>query len=394
MKIGIIAIGLIVLVTVSIMALPAYAKGKPPVEAGNCLSYPVIWAEGVTITLPGIPGEDPALNGLWWYQWGTNGVDPDVTPASCAPDPDNESLCDDGVAGTFDPTLVPGEPPADNPLPLARAYLQKDPQNLWQAETFPAYPLGGGSVTPPADTVQVDLIDWGDNLESVDWTTRSKVRTEVVLFEDAIAGDTESAPFPMLEYEMRHTSGWGIDEVHGIAAAPVEPFTAYLGDGNRSTVFSNCARFTIQKLNVAREDIDQDNLTWVPGEGWDEVEGYPDNLINAPIYNSAVYEGGVEGPGAYSAEINVKGRIIYGYTWDVRKLNDDGAGDYRLTFSLDDTCSTVSRNTAFVEGVTNILVPLEILEAVEAEPVEGGVGVLDTANNLTYMDIRILQKGR
>lgn len=362
--------------------------GKPGGEtAGNNLSYPVLWAEGVQKVLPGTPGMEPILGGAWWYQWGTNGVDPDVTPASCAPDPDNNAYCDDGVLLQYDETLVPGEPAADNPLPLAKAYLQKDKNNIWQA----------GSADWSAAPLNVHWIDWGDNLESVDWYTRSQVRTEVVLFQDLVE--------PMLEYEMRHTSGWGIDEVHGMAATLES--VPMLGLGTRATVYSNCARLTIQKLLVERDDAELANLVWVPEEGWTEPEGYEDDLINPHIFNGSVHEGG-DGPGYYSAEINVKGRIIYGYTWNVRQLNE-GAGDYRITYSFDQACGTASLNTFFVDGTTQILVPLEeeiVTAAAEEgeEPGGGAVGVLVPADfdgetgeliggNLTYIDVRILERG-
>ena len=52
-------------------------------------------------------------------------------------------------------------------------------------------------------------------------------------------------------------------------------------------------------------------------------------LVSLPIFNKAVYEA-LDGPGFYSAEINVKGKVIYGYTWKVRTLNQ-GTGYYRLT---------------------------------------------------------------
>jgi len=364
------------------------AKGKPPSEAGNNLSYPVIWAEGVTKTLPGTAGMTPTLNGAWWYQWGTNGIDPDVTPASCPPDPDEANIalnpdglpfCDDVVEDSL--TTPAGDPQADNPLPLAKAYLQKDTNNVWQAES------ADWSAVP----VNVHWIDWGDNLESVDWYTKSQVRTEVVLFQDLTT--------PMLEYQMRHTSGWGIDEVHGLAATLAnEPL---LGEGNQATVYSHCARLTIQKLLVDRANTDLDYLVWVPSEGWTEPEFYPDSevpfdmeLINSHIFNGSVHEGG-DGPGYYSAEINVKGRIIYGYTWNVRKLNE-GAGDYRITFSFDEICGTASINTFFVDGITQILVPLETEEvSIEAEPVDegGATAVLRTDLNLTYIDVRILERG-
>ena len=47
---------------------PTFAKGHPGPpsghEAGNNLSYPVIWAEGVTKVAPGTPGMVPLLTSL------------------------------------------------------------------------------------------------------------------------------------------------------------------------------------------------------------------------------------------------------------------------------------------------------------------------------------------
>jgi hypothetical protein len=630
--------------------------GKPTPESGvNNLSYPVIWAEGVTKALPGTPGMDPVLTGQWWYQWGANGTDPDITPASCPPDPDESDpylnpeglpFCDDGQPGVL--TLLAGEPEAEVPLPLAKAFIQKDSFNVWQAGS--ATPMDAG-VAELDGELYVDWIDWGDNLESVDWYTRSQVRTEVVLFQDNPDPDfvPTSEYSPWLEYSMRHTSGWGIDEVHGMAAQdywyrlsePYDEYTTYqegdiviydagegdafyiaklynpapstppnsegkwdlfvadpfnsgtsystdayieyngniylatadnpstlenpavspddqpvatIGPGTRATVYSHCARLTIQKLLLERQEIPDGALKWVPGEGWvesyedyppfdsmtqyhtddiviydgqvfaagddipftsvappddtywevvsefvagtsysagdfvihedkiyqaieDDVSTAPPNttywkevaadsfdagtsysvanlvgygeeiyliykaiapnpttsaspgedpwvkqydavdLINDHIFNGSVHEGG-DGPGYYSAEINVKGRIIFGYTWNVRNLHDlaivppytepTAAGDYRLTFSLDEACGTAELNTYFVEGVTEIIVPLEeevaAAAAEEGESPGGGAnGVLVPAvfdidrklisGNLTYMDIRILERG-
>ncbi|MBK5097028.1 MAG: hypothetical protein JJE01_04530, partial [Gemmatimonadetes bacterium] len=378
---------------------PVFKGGKPGGEtAGNNLSFPVLWAEGITKVVPGTPGAEPVLNGVWWYQWGTNGVDPDVTPASCSPDPDEANLdlnpdglplCDDATPGVVDLSRVAGEPTADNPMDLVRAYLQKDQKSVWQA----------GSADVSAAPLDVHWIDWGDNLESGDWYTRSQVRTEVVLFQDLME--------PMTEYEMRHTSGWGIDEVHGLAATPTDPPVAVTGPGTRATVYSYCARLTIQKLLVERDDAELANLVWEPTLGWTEPEGYEDDLISPPIFNNPVHEGG-DGPGYYSAEINVKGRIIYGYTWNVRTLNE-GAGDYRITFSFDQVCGNAVQNTFFTDGVTQIIVPLEeevVTAAAEEgeEPGGGATGVLIPADfdgetgeliggNLTYIDVRILERG-
>jgi hypothetical protein len=191
---------------------------------------------------------------------------------------------------------------------------------------------------------------------------------------------------------MRHVDGWGIDEVHGLAVD--QDGFPILGPGTRATVYSYCARLTIQKLLVPREILQEGDLQWDPEQHcW--VTTDPENtgnLVNeTPLFNMAVHEGG-DGPGYYSAEINVKGRVIYGYTWNVRKLND-GEGDYRITFSFDDD-GPVPLNTYFTDGVTDILVPLEeeLLEAAlsEEEPTgAGAVPELDPTNNLTYIDIRI-----
>jgi len=333
---------------------------KPEPSASNNLSFPVIWSEGVAKTLPEPPtGLDYLLAGEWWYWWGMEGTDPDIVPLSCPPDPDDMLLCDDGIPGQTNGS-APGEG-------WVRAYLQKDALNAWQASSF------DWSSSP----VSVDRIDWGDNLESVAWNTRSQVRTEVVLFQDLAT--------PGTEYGMRHVSGWGINEVHGVAATG-EPPVPELGPGVEATVYSHCARLTIQRLLVNRGDPQLSDLVWVPGEGWAPADG-GDDIINPPIFNMAVYEGG-DGPGYYSAEINVKGRIIYGYTWNVRRLND-GAGDYRLTFSFDENCGGVTLNTFFTDGITELILPVEVLLE---EPGGGGTPALDYANNLTYIDITINDK--
>lgn len=376
---------LAVLLAVILLSLPTLAvaakggsPGKPGGDeetAGNNLSFPVLWSEGVTKTLPGTPAMTPILQGEWWYWWGLSGTDPNIVPLSCAPDPDDTIYCDDGIAGQ-----ATGDLPGTGAV---RAYLQKDLKNTWQADSADA------SAAP----LVVDWIDWGDNLESADWYTTSQVRTEVVLFQDLAT--------PMLEYGMRWLSGMGIDEVHGVATAG-DPPTAeiatydYVATFPRATVYSPCARLTLQKLLVPREDTRLATLTWDPTEGW-AGEG----LVNPPIFNSAVHEA-LDGPGYFNAEINVKGRIIYGYTWNVKKLNDmtggTPAGDYRITFSFDETCGSVALNTFFEPGVeggdpgTRLMVPLEEEEVTaDAEGDEGGAtAIIDFTNNLTYIDVRIL----
>src|SRR5690606_4324643 len=100
---------LIICILIVVLAPPAaMAKGPPASEAAsNNLSFPVIWAEGVTKALPGTADMTPLTGGAWWYSWGTNGTDPNVVPASCAPDPDNIAFCDNGIPGSVNEALVP-----------------------------------------------------------------------------------------------------------------------------------------------------------------------------------------------------------------------------------------------------------------------------------------------
>ena len=52
----------------------------------------------------------------------------------------------------------------------------------------------------------------------------------------------------------------------------------------------------------------------------------------APVFNMAAWQRTTDGPGSYGAELNVGGKIVYGFVW---RTTDLTAGEYRLTFSLD-----------------------------------------------------------
>ena len=248
-------------------------------------------------------------------------------------------------------------------------YGQKDPLNLWQATNT--------NLASAFDS-KVDSIDWGDNLESVDWTIASQVRTEIVLYEDLTT--------PVTQYAMRHVDGWGISEVHGLQW-DMQAGEPMYGVGTKATVYSHNARLTIQKLNV--ENLENlGTLTWEPKVGWTGAD------VNAPIFNMAVYQAG-DGPGYYNAEINVKGKVIYGYTWKLKKLND-GVGYYRITFSFDDDMSSGYPLNTFFDADTGIIVAEEDEESGEEENNDtgGGIAHIDVANNLTYMDVYITEKQR
>ena len=80
---------------------PALAKGspgRPPgggETAGSNLSFPTIWAEGVSKNPRGTMGT-VALGGAWWWWWGEPLVE-GGDPLACGPDPDDNALCDDRI---------------------------------------------------------------------------------------------------------------------------------------------------------------------------------------------------------------------------------------------------------------------------------------------------------
>lgn len=335
------------------------AFNEEPTE-GNNLSFPVIWSDGFAKTLREPPTEgEVLLNGEWWYVWGEDPAEPDSPIYSCMPNSLLPTLCADGSE------------PGDGSSDVYIVFIQKVPSNVWQADNFMA-----------TEPVNVDIVDWGDNLESIDWGVNSHVRVEIVLYENLAV--------PAVEYAMRHVSGWGEDEVHGLQTDM--DTTVMYGPGTQATVYSHNARMVIQKLNVPHDSIPPGSLTWIPNEGWSDNNPEVD-LVNEPIFNQSVYEAG-DGPGYYNAEVNVKGKVIYGYTWAVRHLNED-VGDYRITFSFDEVGGVVPLNT-FFDDLTEIYMPIEEEVSTESEDAEGnrgGIGIIDVENNLTYMDITIKEGG-
>ena len=175
----------------------------------------------------------------------------------------------------------------------ATYYLQQT-QNTWQADW--ANGSGEGEIV---------RCDWSDNIVRQTWADNSVIRVEMVLFKDLVE--------PLTGYEMAYLYGEGIDEVWGTTGLTYPSALA--------TVYSINARLTIEKL-----------------------DGPQGNVVGT-LYDSSIYDRfGVDGPtDAYSAEINVPGKVIYGFNWDLNKFDMAGiglpdepkSGWYRLTFSLD-----------------------------------------------------------
>ena len=258
-------------------------------EAGNNLSFPVLWAETEgRLAVPGSFGVDK-FDGL--ISKGTLGKD-------------STEECWGAV--------------------------QKDAGNSWQAENLDAGP-----------DHTVTTIDWGDNIEVKDWKVGSPVRVETGLYDNTLVA-------PMKQYEMCYISGTGQTEVWGARVnGPGDMPKPTILDGESAMVFTSGARLTIQRItDPAAATWDSIAHRWV-GSGTTD-----------PIFNSAVYEKTADGPGSYSAELNVQGKVIYGFNWATTGLFN---GEYRITFSLDGV------SDAFPSGSGTSLLGASILVSEETE---------------------------
>jgi hypothetical protein len=303
------------------MIVPASAAEDA--EAGNNLSFPVIWAEADgRPTIPGVMGEDGFLGEI--------------------------------LEGTLDPDSTE----------KCFGALQKDAKNTWQAESMDA---------APGHTVNV--IDWGDNLEVKDWKIGSPVRVETGLYDNTLDA-------PMNRYEMCYISGKGQTEKWGAKVSTNNPSaTASVIASTEAMVFTAGARLTIQRIaDPSKATWDAASHQWI-GAG-----------AIAPIFNSAVHEKTTDGPGSYGAELNVQGKIIYGYNWSTDGLFN---GEYRLTYSLDGATGSFPGSGTSLMGATILASEEGEEEAALISPREGSSpnsanqAVVLGDQELTYIDVAL-----
>lgn len=171
--------------------------------------------------------------------------------------------------------------------------------NYWEQKTESTWQAGwqDGSAT------QQDVyLDWGDNLTTASFRTNSPVRVEATLYKDDPSD-------PLDAYQMALLYGSGSTEMQGTNGNTTESTVR--------TVFAFNARLRIEKLL---------------GPG-----GAVDNSVTP--FDMAVYEAlGGDGPGRFGAEVNVGGKLVYGYILRLKDWNltsQQKLGWWRLTFSLD-----------------------------------------------------------
>jgi hypothetical protein len=224
---------------------------------------------------------------------GTLGTDGTITPLDAT-----YVLKDD--AGTKDVV-------EQNPL-----FLQKT-VNAWQADNVE---LADSGLAQSGGRLPVTYLDWGDNLEAKDWSTKQMVRVETRLLQkvDGMTG-----------YVMKKVFGQGQTEMWGVLGtqAPVnpespdpatDPWTATEEQRTEAFAYTSNACLTIERIDRAT------SVTWDPVDrAW------------TPDGKATCIGDVTEGPGGYGAEVTVSGGMTYGYVWHARGAE---SGLYRLTFSL------------------------------------------------------------
>jgi len=144
------------------------------------------------------------------------------------------------------------------------------------------------------------VVDWGDNLNSQTFTANSIIRVETTLL----------APTSLAGYNMYlFGSGTRKDEMQ-CTDLTENPFI--------QTVYSVAPRLRIWKVSG---------------------NGVSPGATDLPLINLAVVDKyGQDGPGYYGAEINVAGKLIYGYNWFLRQLDiPTKTGWYLISFYLEPT---------------------------------------------------------
>ena len=323
--------------------------GETEEAASNSLSYPVIFTDGLGVTLAGSPNaytfESPYdLNG-----------DGQIT------------------AGNWDPTSQTGGDQIDDYY----LFAQKTAGNVWQADSV-LIAADEDSLT----NLFVSTIDWGDSIEGGKPIGAGKpTRIEISFYKNLsmdIEGDVE-LPDAMTAYPMQLLANPSSPtEVQGASAAsyPLSgdlPNSSVLTlESTEASVYSQAAKLTVQYLVGAPESND---FLW-NGDYWVDADATDSVTIEAPT--SALSFGG---------EVTVGGKVVYGVSkggWRPEK-----AGSYRATVYFPKTGNLQLALAEILTSTEESEAPTAaIATGGEEPPTETLSGAqIDGLNNLTYLDL-------
>jgi hypothetical protein len=379
--------------------------------AGNNLSLPAILTDTtVSVSHYWNPPTEPLLG--THYSYGCDReeiVDQFKYPnTSCVDDIENPTVyytveeCTDAI-----------QPSPCQGLPVSRIFWQKVIENDWSADSD-----GTGA---PAD---VAYVDWGDAIEAVSWNERSTIRVETQPYSSLISGfDPEqiscanAAGAAGLDPEvvcrvglqMWHVSGQGTTEQWGVRAGDLD------GDGAATDVSYNYdSPFQIVNTGTAKL-----NLTKLVPESATCPDPGNQEPGDPPPAGPFVWTGSEWGgtctwyDAPYAVELSVGGKYVYGYNWRMKSVELDSTctgwdkrGYWRLTFYNNADPTRVNFLDPAAPNVAPPTVASEVRELprsvfntaltpIPPEPPEDDRlyrPVVDTTNNLTYIDICIKPK--
>ena len=368
------------------LASPVVAAEEEPSEGAHNLSVPLIFSEGLglsglevdesDVTSTGLGGLlKPACGGV--ETWG----DPDDVSYTIV-DPLYEIYLNDSAVPAASTEITMG---TVQPLPDEGPYFLQPPKSplvgsnadgtdtCWEADW-----VDGTTFTEP---VQVTRADWGDNIVSVGWRVGVPIRVEVGLFQDAVATGVFQDGTPLSGFPM--TKLWPPPVIDGMPAGvggakPLEIWgtgsvggVGVLTPADAAMVYTRAAHLTIDRLAWAMEEtpsglipdsLDEDYADWVA-----------ENMSDETIW------GTTPGEGAFGAEVNQSGKVVYG-----KQLQASNPGWYRMTFSLDQTIGEIPTNLS-IEGLDPSDTAAELYHPVFVEDSING--------NYMYLDIYVSESG-
>ena len=385
------------------------AKGGeqgPPTggEAGNNMSTPAIQTESASTIVAYWTVPATAELGVH-YSYGCAAPQSsgsfNYPNTSCVDNLDNPSVYYDAAE-----CVAAGNPCEGQDV--SRIYWQKVVENEWWADD------DGISGSVP-NFAYVDHVDWGDALEAVSWNERSVIRVETQPYSSTIPDyDPTLGPCwtasgtPEVDckvgLQMWHVAGQGITEHWGVRSTDAAEALSFNYDSPFQIIKTTNARLNLTKMAAG------DALCSMPGGNSGELPPVIGDWNGSEWGDTCTLS---DAP--YSVETSVGGKYVYGYNWRMRDVDLSNlcsgwlkTGFWRLTFYAPDDVVFDDASAPNVAPPSSLAVP-RVLPRTEFNDVypspvvmsEEGEDegddrlyqpVVDSDNNLTYLDICIIGK--